>query len=196
MAKIKSKSDRHFTDPTGTVWDSRFEYQIWSVLNDANIPVERCERGNHTISYTDPVRMATCGDCGSSKISKHRTYTADFYIRTESADSPERNVSGYFIEAKGYLRASERSLLRSLVKSRPDIDLRIIYQADYKVNKGRISTWTARYLKIPYMIWKGDAKLDWVYPEKSRTQTSSKNFGQVYGRSAVIRPRTRKRITK
>jgi hypothetical protein len=69
--------------------------------------------------------------------------------------------SGYYIEAKGYLRAEGRSLLRSFRKSRPDIDLRLVVERDYKVGKGSLTSWASKYLKVPVHVWDGSLPKDW-----------------------------------
>jgi hypothetical protein len=159
-----------FRAPDGSEWDSKFEWQVYDVyLRDpvSGRKIRRTVKGSgDTLAYTVPVRNATCDSCGQAKVSKHRSYTPDIF----HDGAGDAGLKGsYLIETKGYLRAAERSLLRAFCKARPDIDLRIIYQRDFPVNKGlSITQWTAKYLKIPYAVWRGSVVTEWQMPKRKK----------------------------
>ncbi len=61
-----------------------------------------------------------------------------------------------FIEVKGYLRPKDRTKLKTVKQQHPEIDLRIVFAKDNKLNaksKTRYSTW-AKKLGIPYSVGK------------------------------------------
>lgn len=163
-----------FRAPDGSEWDSKFEWQVYDqyLRSDDAGEVRRTVQGSSdTLSYTVPVRNATCDSCGQTEVSKHRRYTPDIFYDGRGTN---RHESAFFIETKGYLRAAERSLLRAFCKARKDIDLRIIYQRDFPVNKQlSITQWTAKYLKIPYAVWQGKVVTEWQMPVKTSPKRSS-----------------------
>lgn len=147
--------------PDGTVWASKFEWEVYDALSRHRGAFVRKCTGSDTISYIEPRPNVTCVACGSSECVQARTYTPDiFYIPKAAAP----NGGGYFIEAKGYFRAEKRMLFRHLVNSNPDYDLRVVLSANNWVTKGktRISDYFDRYMKdTPYHIWDGDIPEDW-----------------------------------
>ena len=167
------RSDMRFRSPDGSEWDSKFEWQVYDVIIRfaPKGTIRRTKQGgSDTLSYTVPVRDATCNSCGETKVSKHRTYTPDLFQNGADAG---RQPGSYFIEIKGYLRAAQRSLLRAFCKARPDIDLRIIYQRDFPINKKlSVTQWTAKYLKIPYAVWKGNGDIAWQMPVKTSSSST------------------------
>lgn len=115
-----------FNAPDGSKWDSKYEYQVFSVLARAGIVVDRTQRPRDTIAYSTPVPRAQCLECGSRRVAQPRTYTADFRF----ASSTE---SGYsFIEAKGFFRGNKRTLFGHLVQSLDQDMLVTVFQSDYK----------------------------------------------------------------
>lgn len=77
----------------------------------------------------------------------HRNYIPDFVL--EFPDGHER-----IIEIKGYLRPEDRQKMRFVKQQHPDLDLRIVFAKDNKMNsksKTLYSTW-AKKLGIPYSI--------------------------------------------
>jgi hypothetical protein len=151
-------------DPEGKTWASRFEYEIFLGLRNAPAEIIPCAAGTDSFTYTNPVRLASCDDCGSTKIIQTRTYTPDFLVRPKGAHhSTGAEVRGkYYIEAKGYLRAERRRLLRAFRNTRPDIDLRLLVERDYRVtDKLTIVQWARRYLKCPVAVWNGKLPEDW-----------------------------------
>lgn len=156
--------DMRWMGPDGSVWDSRFEYEVYSGLVKQGLNVRRTTPDD-SIPYTHAVRGGLCTVCASNKVVTERSYTPDFFVYTDTA--LDRNTGsgvdkGYFIEAKGYLRADRRSLLRSLRKARPDIDLRLVAQRDYKVGKSTLTGWASKYLKVPVAVWNGKLPEDWT----------------------------------
>ena len=154
------RSDMRWEDPNGAVWASRFEYEVWLGIV-GTWGAERCVSGRDTLTYTSPVRQARCLGCGGGAVVTDRTYTPDFLVR----DSRRRQPNGpcYYIEAKGYLRAEKRRLLRDLRKARPDIDLRFLVERDYKATSSMtILQWIERYMKCPAEVWAGRMPKDWI----------------------------------
>ena len=139
-------------DPTGEEWDSRYEYTIYAAYKASGKDIRRTEKGD-TFSFTLPIRGGTCEACKSAKVGQRRTYRPDFFVST-SRDDP---TAGYYIEAKGYLRAKQRSLLRNFYKANPDIDVRYILQRDFAATKrSSISQWFAKFLpNSKVSVWKG-----------------------------------------
>lgn len=142
------RSDTRWEDEHGYIWASRFECAVWQALRAAHgDSAKRCERGADTFTYKSPAKQAVCSECGSRKAFTNRTYTPDFFVSPRAGHGSSVNV-GYYIEAKGYLRADKRRLLRDFRASRPDIDLRLLVERDYKVSDTlTIRQWAARYLR-------------------------------------------------
>jgi hypothetical protein len=164
----KSSKDHRWLSPNGEEWDSRFEFQVYeSIHNSGQAPVRRCTKDKRkesdTLVYTMPVRDASCDACKSTEVSKRRTYTPDLYSPDAyGRDDRVYSHAGFYIEIKGYLRADQRALLRAFCKARPDIDLRIVFQRDFKVGSGTATSWVSKYLKRPCCIWKGRLPEEWV----------------------------------
>lgn len=88
------------------------------------------------IRYTKPVRVGRCGECGSNRVSKGATYTPDFFIDGR-----------FHVELKGRLTASDRTKLALVRSQHPEVDLRILFQADNyctKLHRERYSEWASR----------------------------------------------------
>lgn len=170
------RRDMRWESPDGALWDSRFEYEVHDGFqrSASRGKVRRTEQGGRdTFSYSVPVRNATCDSCGQAKVSKHRHLTPDLFHDGTDANG---HKGSYFIETKGYLRAAERSLLRAFCKARQDVSLRILYQRDFPVSKSlTITQWTAKFLKIPFAVWPGNADaLRWVMPVKAKAKRKKK----------------------
>lgn len=156
--------DMRWLAPDGTEWDSRFEYEVYLVHRNAGINIRKCRSPEDSAAYARSVRNGVCGECGSDQVSTSHSYTPDFSVVPEdpgqlSALAKDGGV--FVIECKGYLRAERRSLLRALVKARPDLPLRILVQRDYKVTKSlTITEWVRKFLKRPVAIWRGSVP-DW-----------------------------------
>lgn len=137
--------------PDGVVWASRFEYEVFLYFQELTNGRARRTEESDSLRYTTPVVGGICTVCDSRAVAQERTYTPDIYILPDD----EGQSNGYYIEAKGYLRADRRSLLRAVRKARPDVDLRLVVYRDYKVTaKHTLVSWAKQYLKLPVMVWK------------------------------------------
>jgi hypothetical protein len=173
--KGKKRSDMRWIAPDGSVFDSRFEYEVYKAGVDAKVPIRRTTKGkpdgagSDTVSYWHPSRGGSCRACGSAEVGTSRSFTADILYSPSLQDdkSADKADSGsgsapFYIDAKGYLRAPKRSLLRSLVKTRKDFALRLILQRDFPISKvSRISDWIRKYLKIQFAVWNGKWPTKW-----------------------------------
>lgn len=154
------RRDMRWQAPDGTIWASRFEYAVFKTLQEQGHDVRRCTAPDDSLPYTSRVVSGVCLDCGSARVATSRTYTPDLHLRPKSAGAQRE---GYFIEAKGYLRAERRALLRSLRKAWPSLDLRLVVQRDYRVTAGlTITQWATKYLKCPVIVWEGKLPKDWT----------------------------------
>jgi hypothetical protein len=149
--------DTRWLAPDGTVWASRFEYQVYSVLKDKGYDVRKTTEQDRQ-AYTAAVRNGKCTQCGGVAVVSQHTYTPDLFVRTGQAGGIDR---GYYVEAKGYLRGDRRSLLRSFRKTGPAIDLRLVIQRDYPVGKSTLKDWAERLCKMPTHVWNGDLPTEW-----------------------------------
>lgn len=168
-ARVTSKKrDMRWVASDGVVWASRFEYEVYDGLRRAGLNVRKTTEQD-SIRYTHVVRQGACTVCGSDKVVTNRSYTPDLFVSSGSATDAD-NAGGYYIEAKGYLRGPQRSLLRSVRKERPDVDLRLVVQRDYKVGKSTLVGWATKYLKVKTHVWTKEGKLpnDWYGPRPSK----------------------------
>ncbi len=163
MGRVGTKrSDKRWRAPDGTVWDSRFEYQVFEHLRRCGSDVRRCEKPGDSFDYLEPQTNVRCMDCGSSQCSQRRVYTPDFYIVPKSAAS---DGGGYYLEAKGYFRRDKRVLFRCFRNSRPEIDLRVVFEKAHWVTSGktRITDYFDRYLKTtPYVVGINEIPEEWL----------------------------------
>lgn len=144
-----------FKAPDGEVWASEYEFRVYDALRSLGSGVRRCQRGTgDTFSYCEQKQALRCLECGSSNCVQVRSYTPDLYIPEHvSLLGQEGEGSGYYIEAKGYLREHKRGLLRHFRRSQKSLDLRMVASADHRVGKGRLSTWAWKYCRIEVWIW-------------------------------------------
>ena len=184
----KKRSDFHWTDPTGEIWDSRFEYIFYAAARAANIDLRRCTE-DHTFSYLLPIRGGICAGCESTDVGQRRTYTPDFYYPAKDTGGQDCRA---YIETKGYLRAKERALLRAYYNAHPDTILSVVLQRNYRVTKpnksgdGSVVAWFNRFLpNVRVSIWSGSIE--------SKLFTGTPNTS--IGRSTVKR-NSSKRSTK
>lgn len=81
------------------------------------------------------------------KYTIEHTYTPDFKITR--ADGTE-----FFIEAKGYWDQNDRAKLRHVMEQNPDLDVRMLFQANSKLHRSsprRYADYCEKY-GIPYAI--------------------------------------------
>ncbi len=159
------RRDMRWLAPDGTEWDSKFEYEIFLTYQKAGMHVRRTTEQD-SLLFTRPVRNGACTECCSSEVVSRHTYTPDLFVSDaiDRRQGPESALptAGYYIEAKGYLRAEQRSLLRALRKARPDVDLRVIVQRDYKVTKSlTITEWVRKYLRARVAVWHSGVTPTW-----------------------------------
>lgn len=159
------KSDRRWQDEYGEIWASRFECLVYSSARDAGLKARRCDKGGlDTFPYSSEIRDGVCQSCEGTNVVKQRRYTPDICILPASTGGVNPSIPGadkYYVEAKGYLRASERALLRSLFASKAVADLRIILQADYRIGKHTFGWWIDRYLKCKWAVFDGSWPTTW-----------------------------------
>jgi hypothetical protein len=155
------RSDRHWTDPEGGTWDSRYEYLVWRAASTAKVNIRRTTKSD-TFSFVLPIKRGKCGACGSDQVGQQRTYTPDFHV---TADNPKHETEFYYIEAKGYLRPKERSLLRAFYKTNQDAPVRYLLQADFPAGarskrtgkRSSITEWFSKFLpKAKVAVWHGE----------------------------------------
>jgi hypothetical protein len=154
----KKRKDYHWEDPTGQIWDSRFEYLFYTAASEAGLKVARCDK-SHTFSFTLPIRGGACRSCSSTDVGQLRHYTPDFFVVPSDTEHPG---GLHYIETKGYLRAKERSLLRAWYKAHPDTNLSFILQRSYRATKpgksgdGSITSWLIKFLpNVRVYLWDG-----------------------------------------
>lgn len=144
------RSDFRWIDEDGVTWASRFECGVYKALRDVGLDVRKASEAD-TVAYTSSFPHGYCGDCKSENVIQDRTFTPDLVL------------PGFVIEAKGYLRADRRKLLRDMRKCLPDYPLRFVIERDMKVTaKCSLSQWIAKYLKCPVIVWKGSLPSDWI----------------------------------
>ena len=101
---------------------------------------------------------AVCEVCGAKEVYQQRSYTPDFIL-----------AGGLIIEVKGRLTRRDRRVLCGVRKSNPDIDLRIIFDKDNRINKGaksRYSDWAASH-DFLYSL-KGKVPEIWTKTQKEK----------------------------
>lgn len=156
------KRDMRWQDPQGNLWDSRYEYELFTYLKAKDGLYVRPTTEQDSFRYTSPVRSSICTVCGSDRVAKNRSYTPDLFVNTKDDRGLARDPSGYYVEAKGFLRKDRRALLRYFRKARPDVDLRLVVQADNRATKQlRVVEWAKKYLKIPVAVWRPGMELVW-----------------------------------
>src|SRR5208337_707469 len=94
-------------------------------------------------------------------------YTPDLHV---TADYPKSPTVEYYIEAKGYLRAKERALLRAFYKAHPDAPVRYLLQRDFPAGakskrtgeRSSIVQWFHKFLpNAKLAIWSGNVPTHW-----------------------------------
>lgn len=153
------RRDFRWTAPDGTIWASRFEFEVFTALKEQGYAIRKTGPED-SLHYTSTTIGGRCTACGSGKVVQERVFTADLFVDTtdESGGAGNNVRTGYYLETKGYLRSTRRSLLRAFRKAQPNVDLRLIVQRDYPVGKGTLTEWATKYLKVPVCVWKGKLK--------------------------------------
>jgi hypothetical protein len=167
--RVGTKSrDTRWLAEDGTIWASRFEYAVYSTLKDKGYDVRKtCEQDR--MAYASVVANGRCRGCDSTDVVAERHYTPDLFVVPKRSrpgsgvEDPTRpGTWGYYLEAKGYLRAERRTLLRAFRKTGPSCDLRLVVQRDYPVGKSTLTGWANRLLKVPVTVWDGkELPEDW-----------------------------------
>lgn len=160
------RSDKRWESPDGEMWDSKYEYEVYREFIRSGVAVRRCTKSD-TMAFVLPIKRGICGTCGSAKVGQQRHYTPDLLATTSD---PQLSPKHYYIETKGYLRAKERSLLRSLYKAYPDASICVILQRDYpipsraggKPSKSSIVKWFNKFLpNYKVTVWDGSVPRLW-----------------------------------
>ncbi len=160
------RSDKRWQSPDGELWDSRYEFVVYTKYKQAGYEIQRCDASD-TFSFTLPIRQASCGTCGSTEVGQRRSFTPDFRIVPSSGRGKDIRP-GYYVEAKGYLRPKERALLRAFCKANPYSNTRFIFQQDYRLTKGtasrperRITDWFKQFcIGMQYAVWTGEVPIE------------------------------------
>lgn len=155
------RRDMRWQDPEGNVWASRFEYEVYLGVKASGRTVRRTTPED-SMAYTSSIKGGVCTECLSRAVAQEHRYTPDLYVDTSGRIGTEATGNaGYYLEAKGYLRSERRSLLRAFRKARPDCDLRLVVQSDYRVGKGSLTSWAEKYLKVKVHVWNGTLPEGW-----------------------------------
>lgn len=160
------RSDRHWTDPEGNIWDSRYEYLVFRAYAEVKgLNVRRTTKSD-TMAFVLSIARGQCLACGATTVGQQRTYTPDLHV-TPSDTEPQ--AEPYYIEAKGYLRPKERSLLRAFYKAHPDAPVRFLLQRDFPAGakskvtgtRSSIVQWFAKFLpQFKVVVWNGKVPKD------------------------------------
>lgn len=149
------RSDRRWEAPDGTIWASKFEWQVYDAIvrhyaSDKSVSVERCGP-DCSLGYHSTVKNGRCTQCGSVCVVQERTYTPDIRIVRTSEQGQQRVT---YIEAKGYFEGSKRSLFRQVLKTHQSLDIRLVAERDHWVTKGKskLSDWAKRF-KVKFHLW-------------------------------------------
>ncbi len=160
------RRDMRWLDPDGNVWASRFEYSVYKTLKDKGYDVRKTAEQDR-MAYSSDVANGRCRGCQSTDVVTERHYTPDLFVVPKqtspglTADPLDPSRHGYYLEAKGYLRAERRTLLRAFRKTGPRCDLRLVVQRDYTVGKSTLVGWATRLMKVPAVVWTGDLPETW-----------------------------------
>lgn len=155
------RSDFRFRAEDGSEWDSKFEAQVYFTLLGQGYRVRRTTKQD-SMAYKSTTRGGICLQCSSRDVAQERIYTPDLFVDTSDGLERQQNEpSGYYIESKGFVSQQRRSLLRAFRKARPDVDLRLVFQRNYRVGKGTVVEWAERYLKAKAIVWTGTLPESW-----------------------------------
>src|SRR5580765_855016 len=82
------RSDFRWTAPDGTIWASRFEYEVFVALKEQGYEVRKTTKED-SLRYTSGIVSGKCAECGSGRVVQERSFTADLFVSTE--DGPKRD---------------------------------------------------------------------------------------------------------
>ena len=165
MATRKRKrGNRQFIDPTGDVWDSQFEWHVYTGLRDQGYTVRRCDQRD-SIAYHTPVKEGSCLECDGTEVVQRRVYTPDLWVvEPEQADDASTR-RGYFVECKGYFPQQRRAMLRCVAEQHPGIDLRFLFSKEVRLTKARTNVaYVCSMIKCPAAAW-NNGSFEWRYPK-------------------------------
>lgn len=108
--------------PSG--YRSGFEEKVAAQLKGIKFTYEE-----DTYKYTLPI-SGTCMKCFANSVGLNRKYTPDF------------KIGKVYIESKGKFTSKDRTKMLAIKKQYPDMDLRMLFMANNKLNKNS----TTRYL--------------------------------------------------
>jgi len=137
------------TGADGTEFRSGFESKVADELLKHSVDFSFEE---HQLQFKKKVIKSSCDNCGSKEVYQHRTYTPDFYL-------PEL---GFFIETKGRFVSKDRTKMLAVIKCNPDLDIRMYFQQDNKLTKGKddkYSDWCIKH-GVTYCI--GSIPEEWL----------------------------------
>ncbi len=144
----QKRSDKRFWASDGTEWASKWEHDVYEYILQQGVIVRKCDERD-SFSYNEPQSRQHCLACGSTDIVQARVYTPDLHV-TPVPTGEDSDNRGYYVEAKGYFRQSQRALFARFLKERKDIDLRLVFERDgTATSKLSWSEYSARYFKIP-----------------------------------------------
>ena len=130
---------------TGT--RSKYESTILSDLKGRGV---RVEYETEQLEYEATVSSAHCPKCGCTKVLKKHKYTPDFIVT-------RKNGTKLYIEAKGYFKSTDRSKMRAVLKSNPDLDIRMMFMSNGKITEDmRYSDW------IRFLEWSDSILWGWL----------------------------------
>lgn len=172
MAARKKRKGRRgnfkFTAPDGEVWDSEFEWHVYTGLRDLGWTVRRCDKRD-SITYHTPVQDGCCMECGGSDVVQVRSYTPDLWV-VEPQQSDGRPGRGpYLIECKGYFPRERRGMLTDFAVQNPSLDLRFLFSKVAKLTAAKTNVeYIHAYLKKTAGAW-NNGNLEWFeVPVKKR----------------------------
>lgn len=171
------RRDMRWIDAQGEEWASRFECLVYESGKRQSLKIRKCDKGSSdTVAYISKVRSGRCKSCQSTDVIQERSYTPDLCVLPSGAEaSTSVGENGFYIEVKGYTRAAQRSLLRSICKAKILSDLRFILQADYRVTRSlTFGQWIDKFLKCRWAIWNGEFPTKWNYNEPKKSKSSKK----------------------
>lgn len=85
----------------------------------------------------------------------HHSYIPDFKVDTSSGHS-------FYVEVKGYFRTADQVKMRAVKLANPEVDIRIVFQKNNKINKHSkmyYSDWAEKY-GFPFAI--GTIPEEWL----------------------------------